>query len=336
MLLVSSYYLAVGLLFITMLCWGSWANTQKLATQKWPFQLFYWDYTIGIVLLALVFGLTLGSMGESGRSFLPDLAQANSSAYLSAFVGGVIFNIANLLLVAAIDIAGMAVAFPVGIGLALVIGVIDNYIKDSQGNATLLFMGVALVAAAIVLNALSYGRMSTAASTDAKMKRKGILFALLAGITMGFFFGFVASSTASDFVQPEAGKFTPYSAVFVFSIGILISNFLWNTIFMYQPPKGEAVSYNDYFKLGTSRLHWIGILGGAIWCVGMSLSILCSDVAGAAIAYGLGQGATLVAAFWGVFVWKEFAGADKQTKVLIALMFVAFIIGLGLIIFARF
>jgi len=336
MLIVSSYYLAIGLLFITMLCWGSWANTQKLATQKWPFQLFYWDYTIGIVLLSLLFGLTLGSVGEEGRSFLPDLAQADSNAYVSAFIGGVIFNIANLLLVAAIDIAGMAVAFPVGIGLALVIGVIDNYIKDSQGNPTLLFLGVALVAVAIILNAIAYGRMSTESSNDARMKRKGIVFALLAGITMGFFFGFVASSTASDFVQPEAGKFTPYSAVFIFSIGIFISNFLWNTIFMYKPPKGEAVSYKDYLKLGTSRLHLIGILGGAIWCVGMSLSILCSDVAGAAIAYGLGQGATLVAALWGVFIWKEFAGADKRTNLLIGLMFLAFVVGLGLIIFARF
>lgn len=336
MLIISSYTIAIILLVVTMICWGSWANTQKLASGKWPFQLFYWDYCLGIVLFSLVFGLTLGSSGEEGRPFLEDLGQADGSTFQAALIGGVIFNIANLLLVAAIEIAGMAVAFPIGIGLALVIGVIDNYIKDSQGDPTLLFIGVACVALAIVLNAIAYTRIPGKEEDGKSSKLKGVLFALAAGVLMGFFFGFVASSTADDFVTPAAGKFTPYSAVFVFSIGVFLSSFLWNSIFMYQPPKGSSVTYADYFKLGSTRLHLIGVLGGVIWCLGMSLSILTSDIAGPAISYGLAQGATLVAAIWGVFIWKEFAGVSRPTWTLIWLMFLAFAAGLGLIIMAKF
>ena len=144
---------------ITMLCWGSWANTQKLASKEWRFQLFYWDYSLGVLLLTMVFALTLGSMGSAGRGFFEDLSQASGKYIGYAFLGGVVFNIANILLVAAIDIAGMAVAFPVGIGLALVIGVITTYMAKPGGNPVLLFIGVACVAAAIVVDALAYRRL---------------------------------------------------------------------------------------------------------------------------------------------------------------------------------
>ncbi len=332
MLIVESYATAVILLFVTMLCWGSWANTQKLATQSWPFQLFYWDYTLGVVILSFVFGITFGSMGNEGRSFFQDLQQGSTDALLSAFLGGVVFNIANLLLVAAIDIAGMAVAFPIGIGLALVLGVVVNYIATPLGDPVLLFLGVALVTVAIVLDALAYRKLpSQSGSTSAK----GIIISVVAGILMGFFFRFVAASVSTNFANPEAGMLTPYTAVFVFSIGILLSNFLWNTIFMYKPFKGEAVSYADYFKKGSPRLHLIGLLGGIIWCIGMSLSMIASEQAGFAISYGLGQGATMIAAAWGVFIWKEFAAAPKGTNTLIWLMFLCFIAGLVFIIAAR-
>ena len=331
MFIVTNYTLAVVLCVITMLCWGSWANTQKLSSQKWPFQLFYWDYCLGIVLMSLLFGLTLGSSGEAGRSFWTDLQQGEWPAYQSALLGGVIFNIANLLIVAAIDIAGMAVAFPIGIGLALALGVLVNY--DPAGdNPVFLFAGVALIGLAIVLDAIAYRRLP---SSKGGASTKGIVISILGGILMGFFYKFVADSMATDSFAPEAGKFTPYSAVFVFSIGILLSSFLWNSFFMYRPLKGEAVNYSQYFSLGTPRLHFIGILGGIIWCIGMSLSILASSTAGFAISYGLGQGATMVAAAWGVFIWKEFAEAPKGTNTLIAAMFGCFIIGLGLVIMAK-
>lgn len=331
MLIIESYTVAVMLLLITMLCWGSWANTQKLATQQWPFQLFYWDYTLGIVLLSFLFGITIGSTGEEGRSFFEDLSQASTAALGSAFLGGVVFNIANLLLVAAIDIAGMAVAFPVGIGLALVLGVLVNYVAVPVGDPWLLFGGVALVTVAVVLDAVAYRRKSQAAAVSSK----GLGLSILAGVLMGFFFRFVAASVATDFASPQAGLMTPYSAVFVFSIGIFLSNFLWNTFFMYKPLKGEKVTYGEYFSRGTPKLHMIGILGGVIWCIGMSFSMIASEQAGFAISYGLGQGATMIAAAWGVFIWKEFAHAPAGTNKLIYAMFICFFIGLACIIIAR-
>ena len=331
MVVIHSYAWAVVLAFITMLCWGSWANTQKMATKKWPFQLFYWDYVIGVLLLSLLLAFTAGSIGTEGRSFIADLRQAEVSSLWSAFLGGAVFNIANILLVAAIAIAGMAVAFPIGIGLALVIGVVVNYIATPLGNPVLLFIGVALVTAAIVLDALAYRKLTS--STPANTT-KGIVISLIAGLMMGFFYRFVAASMVTDFVNPEAGKLTPYTASVVFAVGLLVSNFLWNSIFMYKPITGEKVTYKDYFKLGDTRLHVIGILGGVIWSIGMTFNIIAAEQAGFAISYGLGQGATMVAAFWGVFIWKEFKGA-KGVNGLLTAMFLFFIVGLGLIILSR-
>lgn len=330
MFIVNSYAVAVVFCFITMLCWGSWANTQKMATKSWPFQLFYWDYTIGIVLLALVIGLTLGNIGTEGRSFVNDLMQANWSAMGTAFLGGVVFNIANLLLVIAIDIAGMAVAFPIGIGLALVIGVVVNYIATPIGNPFLLFLGVSFVTIAIILDALAYNKITKAVSSA-----KGIVISILAGILMGFFFRFVAAGISLNYVHPESGLMTPYAAFFVFSIGIFASNFLWNSIFMYKPVSGNKATYSDYFTKGNSRLHLVGLLGGIIWGLGMAFSLIASDKAGFAISYGLGQGATMIAAIWGVVVWKEFKEAPKGTGKLIGFMFMFFIAGLGLVIISR-
>ncbi|MFW5773970.1 MAG: GRP family sugar transporter [Tangfeifania sp.] len=331
MVVVHSYGVAVFLAFITMLCWGSWANTQKMAQKHWPFQLYYWDYAIGVLLLALVLAFTAGSSGEEGRSFLPDLAQADGRSLFMAFLGGVIFNLANILLVAAIAIAGMAVAFPIGIGLALVVGVITNYAATPLGNPVILFAGVALVTVAIVLDALAYRKLP---GSTAVTSAKGIVVSLLAGLLMGFFYRFVAASMAADFVNPVAGKLTPYTASVVFAVGLLISNFVWNTIFMYKPLTGEKVSYKDYFAKGDTKLHLVGILGGAIWSLGMTLNIIAAEQAGFAISYGLGQGATLIAALWGVFIWKEFKGA-KGVNGLLTAMFLFFVVGLTLIIVAR-
>ncbi len=332
MIIVSSYSIAILLLVISMLCWGSWANTQKLASKSWAFQLFYWDYVLGLVILSLILGLSLGSTGVEGRGFVEDLRQASWIFIGSSFLGGIIFNIANLLVVAAIDLAGMAIAFPIAIGLALVLGVLINYLGEATGNPVLLFSGVALITLAIIINALAYRSMSKDGQASSK---KGITISIVAGIIMSFFYRFVADSLVGDFANPESEKLTPYSAVFIFSLGVYLSNFLWNTIFMYKPFYGNPVTYGDYFTKGNLKLHLVGVLGGAIWCMGMFLSILSSDVAGPAISYGLSQGATLVAALWGVFIWKEFKGAPEGTNKLIFAMFVSFLLGLILIIFAR-
>jgi len=320
MFILQSYLPAVIFCFITMLCWGSWANTQKLAGRQWRFELFYWDYAIGVVLLAVIFAFTLGSFGDGGRSFLQDIGQANSNSIIFALIGGAVFNIANILLVAAIAIAGMSVAFPVGIGIALVWGVVVNYISTPLGNPVILFAGVALVVAAIIIDAAIYKKLP---GQTAGITTKGLILSVLCGILMGNFYWFVAQSMSTDFINLEVGKLSPYTAVFLFTIGLFISNFIFNIIIMKKPFVGEPVAISEYFK-GSLRIHSIGVF-----------SIIASGQAGFAISYGLGQGATMVAAFWGVFIWKEFKEAPKGTNKLIALMFICFIVGLGLIIAAR-
>jgi glucose uptake protein len=332
MFIIDSYSVAVILCFITMLCWGSWANTSKVTNEKWPFPLFYWDYSLGLVLAALLFGLTLGSTGENGRGFISDLGQADSESLQSAFIGGVIFNLSNLLLVAAIAVAGLSVAFPVGVGLALVIGVVVNYVKNPEGNPLLIFTGVALVILAIVVNAVASSKVSR---SKGKTPMKGIILSVLAGVIMGFFYRFVADGMTLEFSSPEAGKLTPYSAVLVFAIGVFISNFAWNTFFMVKPVEGKKTTYKEYFTNGSSRLHLFGVLGGIIWMTGFLFNLIASEKAGPAISYGLGQGATMIGAAWGVFVFGEFKGASKKTYTLIAVMFASFISGLAVLIISR-
>ena len=331
MFILESYSLAVFFCIITMLCWGSWANTQKLAEKSWRFELFYWDYVIGILLMSVFFAFTLGSTGDQGRSFVTDLQQADSSSITSALLGGIIFNLANILLIAAISIAGMSVAFPVGIGIALIWGVIDNYLKVPSGNPTLIFSGVILIAIGIVVNALAYKKLT---GSEQKVSSKGLIISIIAGVLMAQFYGFVVNGMIKDFSVPEAGKLTPYSSIVIFSIGILVSNFLFNTILMKKPIQGTPVSYADYFK-GNFKSHFTGILGGIIWCIGMSFSIIASDKAGPAISYGLGQGAVLVAAIWGVFIWKEFKSAPKGTNSLLYIMFICFFVGLSLLVYSK-
>lgn len=332
MYLVESYSTAIIMCFITMICWGSWANTTKLVDGKrWPFQLFYWDYTIGILLFSLVLAFTAGSMGSAGRPFMLDMQQADMSYIGSALLGGIIFNLSNILLVAAIDLAGMAVAFPIGVGLALVLGVITNYVAVPQGNPQILFGGVACVTLAIILTALAYSRIQQGENAN---KIKGMLTAIAAGLIMGWFFRFVAASMADDFANPVASKLSPYSALVCFSVGVFLSNFIWNTLVMKKPIAGPKVNGSDYFK-GSLKEHGIGILGGIIWSVGMSFSILASGVAGYAVSYGLGQGATMIAVFWGVFIWREFAKAPQGTNKLLTLVFASYILGIVLIIAAN-
>ena len=335
MVIVQSYPLAIVMCVITMLCWGSWANTQKLATKEWRFQLFYWDYAIGVLLLALLLAFTMGSSGTGGRGFVADLGQADPKWLGSAFLGGVIFNLSNILLVAAIDIAGLAVAFPVGVGLALVLGVITTYLATHQGNVPMLALGVAGVMIAIILDGLAYRRL---ASGGLKTPARGIVISAAAGLLMGWFYSFVAHSMGK--IDPvtralEAGKLSPYTAIVMFSAGLLLSNFIWNSVMMIRPLSGKPVPFGDYFSKGNARLHLIGILGGAIWNVGMSFSIIASTAAGPALAYGLGQGATMIGALWGVFIWKEFKGAPAGTDRYLAAMFLFYLLGLGVLIASK-
>ncbi len=330
MFIVENYSLAILFCVITMFCWGSWANTTKLTNKEWRFELFYWDYGFGILLTTLLLAFTLGSNGIGGRAFWDDMQQAGHDNIQMALIGGVVFNLANILLVAAIAIAGMSVAFPVGIGIALVLGVIVNYISNPQGNPVLIFSGVVLIAVAIFLNAKAYQKLRSTANVS----KKGLILSVISGCLMGLFYKYVADSMAKDFVHPEAGKLTPYTALVFFAIGIVLSSFVFNSIQMKKPFMGAAVSFADYFK-GKSNDHLIGIFGGLIWCIGMSLNIIASGKAGPAVSYGLGQGATVVAAIWGIYVWKEFDNGPKGTKLILNLMLILYILGLALIIVSK-
>lgn len=331
MFIVHTYPVAVLFCVVTMLCWGSWANTQKLAGKTLRFELFYWDYVLGILLFSLVSALTLGSLGSEGRSFMADLQQANGSNIISALIGGVVFNAANILFSAAIAIAGMAVAFPVGIGLALILGVLVNYFAAQKGDPVSLFLGVAFITIAIILNAMAYLR---SVGGDKKVSAKGVIISLVAGLLMSFFYRFIAGAMdLENFAHPATGKMTPYTAVFIFSSGIFLSNFLFNTLLMRKPIDGPPVNYKQYFATRMPT-HLVGVLGGLIWGIGNSFNLIAAGKAGPAISYGLGQGATLIAALWGVFIWKEFANAPKKINLSLTMMFICFVVGLGCIIYS--
>ena len=330
MFIVESYGLAVALCWVTMLCWGSWGNTQKLAAKTWRYELFYWDYVIGILLFSLLLGVTLGSIGDTGRGFVQDLQQVSLENFLSAFLGGVIFNASNILLSASTSLAGMSVAFPIGVGLALVLGVFINYFSMPKGDPVILFLGVFLIVLAIIFNGIASGKVSKISGQT--IRKKGVLIAICAGILMSFFYRFVAAAMDLENLEaPAAGMMTPYSALFVFAIGIFISNFLFNTLVMKKPFIGTTVAYSQYFK-GNLNVHLVGILGGVVWALGTACSYIAAGKAGAAISYALGQGATMVAALWGLFIWKEFKDAPKSTNWLLILMLILFISGLALII----
>lgn len=333
MFIIQSYSLAILFCVITMICWGSWGNTQKLVSKNWRYELFYWDYVIGMLLFAVLLGFTMGSYGAEGRSFVTDLLQASQDSIGWVLLGGVIFNASNILLSASISLAGMSVAFPLGVGIALVLGVIINYIGIPEGNPFLLFGGVALIVIAIICNGIASGKISSDKEQQ-KSSRKGIVIALVAGILMSLFYRFVVKGMdVENFQSPAPGMLTPYTAIFVFAIGVLLSNVIFNTLVMKYPFVGASVTYSEYFK-GDIKTHLYGMLGGVIWGLGTAFSYIASGQAGPAVSYALGQGAPMIAAIWGVFIWKEFKGAHHQVNYLLSFMFIFFLFGLGLIVAA--
>jgi glucose uptake protein len=312
MILPETYQAALFLMIVSMLCWGSWANTLKMCP-RYRFQLFYWDYSIGMALGAIILGFTAGSLGSAGPSFLDAVMHAELSPILFAVLGGAIFNVANLLLVAAIDVAGLAVAFPVGIGLALVIGAISNYLVTPAANPMLLFGGVALVVVAIVLDAAAYRkREATAKAATAR----GIVISLVAGVLMGCFYPFVAHALSGANGHPSPG---PYAVSFFFTLGLLISTVPANLLLMAKPLDGKPP-----------------VDGAGYWTVGGVANFVASGahLVGPAVSYTIGQGATMVSACWGVFVWHEFAGAPRSAKILLLFMFIFFLLGLGAVALA--
>ncbi len=325
MFVVHSLPVAILFCILTMLGWGSWANTQKLAgKEKWPFELFYWDYAIGVLLFGALFAATFGSLGSSGPTALDNLSTAQFQFILPALISGVIFNVSNILLVVGIGAAGMSVAFPIGVGLALVIGTVTTYLQEPKGQPVLLFTGVFAIVFAMVMSALAHSKLPQAAGRN---RAKGLICSILAGCIMGSFYPQLMHAVSPDFnSRPIApGMLTPYLGLFFFGVGVFASNFLWNTLFM----RAGHVTYSQYFQ-GTARLHFIGILGGAIWMAALCFNVVASGVAGPAISYALGQGATLVAALWGLVIWREFRNAPGTARYL-SQMLLFYTVGLFLI-----
>jgi glucose uptake protein len=329
MILPTTYAAALLLTIVSMICWGSWANTFKL-TRAWRFELFYFDYALGVLLAATVAALTFGSWGDD-LSFADNLMITGRRQIALAFAAGVVFNLANMLLVAAISIAGLSVAFPIGIGLALVIGVIWNYILNPQGNPFFLFTGAALVIGAIIVDAMAYGAHAKAVGTaKSEYSARGIILSLVSGILMGSFYPLVEMSKAGDI------GLGPYTVAFVFAIGVLLSTFVFNVYFMNLPVQGRPIGFGEYFRPKAGRNHLLGLAGGIVWCSGAIANFVAASAPadvhiGPAISYALGQGATMISALWGLLVWKEFAGSNGRVRALLALMMVLFITGLTLV-----
>ena len=337
MILLENYSLAIVFTIFAMICWGSWANTQKMAAKTWRFELFYWDFVLGIAIMSLIAAFTVGSLGDQGRTFLEDLATADTSSILYAMIGGVLWNIGNILLVAAISIAGLAIAFPIGGGIAWILGIAINYVlimlagKVATENPTTLWIGVAIIIAAIVLSGKIYAKT---AKEKKQKSTKGVILSVIAGLFIAFFYGFVVKSLDPSFVTGGTGNLTPYTGMIFFVVGVLISTIIINPIIMKKPIIGTPVAMSLYYK-GAIKEHASGVLGGMIWMMGMVFSFMAAGAANPAIAYALSNAAPVVAILWGIFVWSEFKGAPKGTNKLLALLLSLYVIGLVLITYSN-
>jgi glucose uptake protein len=317
-----SLTIALLMMITSAICWGSWANTYK-GVKNYRFELFYWDYAIGIFLISLVLALTMGSSGHDSSSFLNNVHTADTSNIVSTLVGGALFNLANLLLVAAIDMAGLAVAFPVSIGIALVVGVVLNYIIQPKGNGMFLALGVACAFIAVLLDGKAYGSLASSGRTVSK---KSIVTCIVSGVLMGLWSPFTTYGTT------RGNALTPYSSVVFLTLGALLSCFVWNLYFMKKPLAGEPVGFGGFFTAPASG-HLLGLLGGVIWGTGTVFNVVAGKATTFAISYAIGQSAPMVAALWGVLAWKEFAGSGPRAKLYLTLMFVFY--GLAILLVAR-
>lgn len=314
--------LAIAMMIVTAICWGSWANTYK-GMKGYRFELFYWDYAIGIFLAALLYAFTIGSSRHDSSSFAFNVHLADASNIAWAMGAGAIFNLANLLLVAGIDMAGMATAFPISIGIALVVGVFLSYVQQPQGNVAMLAAGVLCAILAVVLDGKAYGQLGASRETS----HKSIAVCIVSGILMGLWAPF--STRALTAGMP----LTPYGVVVFLTLGALLSCFIWNPFFMANPLVGEPVKFRGFFDAPASG-HVLGLLGGFIWTTGTVFSLVAANYTGVATSYAIGQSAPMVAALWGIFVWHEFRGANAKAKTYLGLMFLFYLLAIGFVAWA--
>ncbi len=340
MVLVHNFTLVLLCCIYCCICWGSWANTQKLVQKKdWSFPLFYWDYIFGFFLTAVIGAFTLGSLGSEGESFVENFKTMDWTSVGWAMLGGIVWNAANIFLTAANAIAGMAVGFPIGGGLGWIGGVVFNYLlvvlagQKYPGNEVLLWVGLVIAVAAILFCAKAYSNLTT---SQHRTPKSGIVMAVISGIGLMFFYGLVVKSISPEYVSGGTGTLTPYSAVFFFALGVLISTPIVNGLAMAHPVEGgRKVTMKDYFTKGDTKTHLIGLLGGFIWMSGMVISFMGSGGGNPAVNYALSNASPVVAMIWGVLIWKEFKGAPKGTNKLLFAMFFLFVAALVLISMAN-
>jgi len=313
---------ALIMMITSAVCWGSWANTYK-GVKSYRFELFYWDYAIGIFLISLILGHTMGMTGPGPDNLINNIHSASVSNVVHALIGGALFNLANLLLVAAIDMAGLAVAFPVSIGIALVVGVVLSYALQPQGSLGFLTAGVICAVIAIILDGKAYASLASAARSASK---KSLTVCVVSGILMGLWAPFMTHA------MTRGNPLGPYSAAIFLTLGALLSCFIWNIYFMKHPLVGDPVQFSGFFYAPASG-HILGLLGGFIWGIGTVFNLVAAHFTGVAISYAIGQSAPMVAALWGIFVWKEFKGSGSQSKVYLVLMFVFY--SLAILLVAR-
>lgn len=315
MFLPGSYTVALLMMLLGMFCWGSWANSIKLA--GWRFELFYWDYAVALLLTSIAVGLTMGSF-FGPETYVQNLVTADRSAWLYALLAGVVWNFGNVFLTAGVGLVGIAVAFPVAVGMSLVLGVIGSYILAPRGNPFLLFAGVSLVFIAVGVNSLAY---RSAASSRQKVSKGGLLICIASGV---LFSGFGPLLTKAFSAFHPLG---PHGVISLFTLGALASTIPVMIYMMRHPVEGRPVGWAD-FSQGSARQHASGLLGGFVWTLGMTFLFVPQKMVGTALAYAIGMSCPLIAALWGVFIWREFRGAPRRSHALLALMFALYFAGL--------
>jgi len=325
------------LMLICMLCCGSWAVGYKMV-RKYRFELFYFDFSLGLGLLALICAFTVGSLGWDGFNFTDDLRNAHKQTLLWAFLAAVIFNFGNMLMMAAVSVAGLALAFPTAFGVAMVVGVWMDFLGRPGGNATILLGGTLLILVSVILNSSGYSylkilqhealaRAGKAKSTRRPSSIKGVILAVVGGLVMGTYAPLLVRAQDPDF------GVGPYALLFLFAAGVFFSTFVYNLFFMNLPVEGDPLEMGDYLKAPLQN-HFYGFGSGVIWGIGTLAAFVATTPKGDThlgppLAALLGQAAPIVAALWGLLVWRETKGGDTRVRAFAAITLVLFALGLA-------
>jgi len=336
------------LAIVSLLCLGSWANSLKLAG-KWRFEYFYYDFVFGILLCAGVAALALGSGRPQELTFQDNLLLTSKRDMAWALGSGVVLNLGMLLLLASMTIAGMSVAFPLTLGVALVIGAIWDFANATQANTPLTFIGVALLAGAVVVSVVTYMRLlrvrrevaQKALTPDPRIKSKRqksagatlvIILSVVGGIALSTFPKLLDEATSGD------NALAPYSAVMLLSVAALLSSPFF-VLFFTTFPVVSATGMPPGYLAGSGKQHLMGLAGGIVWGTGMLTGLMTTGAPrilqpSTLIQYVLSNGALVVAAAWGLLAWRELRGGGDRVRMLATGMMVLFLAGLGLVAFA--